>query len=142
VGSVAVNAFVTATPAITTVISATATPGAPTTLVLVGTIGQQTAGVNLPDVLFEIHDAAGNIVTSYNGPVFGRISTSPQGPAPDSVTVTAVAGIATFTGVNLSAAGDYVLRAKPPEWRGRVHEPLRRARGSSGVHRTGTAGVG
>lgn len=114
VGSVAVNAFVTATPAITTVISATATPGAPTTLVLVGTIGQQTAGVNLPDVLFEIHDAAGNIVTSYNGPVFGRISTSPQGPAPDSVTVTAVAGIATFTGVNLSAAGDYVLRANLP----------------------------
>ena len=114
VGSVAVNAFVTATPAITTAISATATPGAPAALVLVGTIGQQTAGVNLPDVLFEIHDAAGNIVTSYNGPVFGRISTSPQGPAPDSVTVTAVAGIATFTGINLSAAGDYVVRANLP----------------------------
>ena len=90
--------------------SATATPGAAAALVLLTVVGPQVAGVPLMGVVVEVRDAVGNVATGFNGVVSGRVFTGPNGPDPDSLPVTAVAGVATFNGGIFDAAGVYTLQ--------------------------------
>ena len=92
------------------VATATAVPGPAVSLVLATPFGTQIAGDSLFGVRVEARDAAGNVATSFNGVVSGRAVSGPNGPDPDSLPVTAVAGVANFPGVTFDRAGAYVIR--------------------------------
>ena len=92
----------------------TVSAGAPTQLALVSTFPALSAGQVVPDVIVQARDAAGNLAPSYNGLVFARVLTGPNGPDTDSVTVTAVNGVATFTGQTFETAGTYTVRFNAP----------------------------
>ena len=109
-GAQSITATITTAPTAQAVATATATPGAAVALALVNTIGSQVSGATIPDLVVEARDASGNVATTFNGVVNGRVLTGPSGPDTDSVSVTAVNGVATFSGQTFEAAGDYTLR--------------------------------
>lgn len=102
----------------------TVSAGAPTQLALVSAIPAITAGQLLPDVVVHARDAAGNLAPTYNGPVFARVLTGPNGPDTDSVTVTAVNGVATFTAQTFETAGTYTVRFNAPGLADAVSPPI------------------
>ncbi len=65
------------------------------------------AGVGIaPAMIVTAQDAVGNAVTTFNGNVTLTIGTNPSGGTlSGTATVAAVAGVATFTGVNIDKAG-------------------------------------
>ncbi len=70
-----------------------------------------TAGVTIsPDITVDVEDPFGNIVGSDSSDVTLAIATGP-GSLLGTVTVTAVNGIATFTGLSINTAGVYTLLA-------------------------------
>ncbi len=110
-GGQSVTATVTAAPTLQALATATATPGAAAALVITtGLIGPQVAGVPLQNVVVEARDAAGNRATSFTGTVRALVG----GTVPDSAFVTAVAGVATFTGAVFETAGTFFVRFSAP----------------------------
>ncbi len=109
-GAQSITATLTALPTAQAVATATATAGSAVQLVLITALGPQVSGVSVGDIVVEARDAAGNRATGFNGVVSGRALTGPNGPDPDSGSVNAVAGVATFSGQIFETAGDYTLR--------------------------------
>ena len=70
-----------------------------------------TAGVTIsPDITVDVEDPFGNIVASDSSDVTLSVATG-SGSLLGTVTVAAVNGVATFTGLSLDAAGSYTLSA-------------------------------
>ena len=109
-GAQSLTATITTAPTAQAVSTATATPGAAVALALINTLGSVVAGDTIPDVVVQARDANGNVATAFNGVVNGRVLTGPDGPGTDSVSATAVNGVATFSGLTFDRAGDYTLR--------------------------------
>jgi uncharacterized repeat protein (TIGR03803 family) len=83
-----------------------------TQLSFAGTLKNRTAGANLGSIKVHLLDAQGRLLTSFNGDVTLEIDSGPDGASLDgTTTVTAVNGVATFTGLTLTTAGTYTLRA-------------------------------
>jgi hypothetical protein len=65
-----------------------------------------------PTVTVSIEDAENNVITSNVSPITLKIATGPKsGKLNGTVTVVPQNGVATFTGISLSAAGTYTLQA-------------------------------
>lgn len=93
-------------------ITATANPGVPTTVVLTQVPTAATAGAPLtPPVLAAVHDAAGNVVTSFTGTVSLELPAGANGGVTGTTSVNAVAGVATFADVRFPLVGAYNLIA-------------------------------
>jgi len=79
--------------------------------------GNTTAGSTIPTFTVQVQDGNGHVVTSSTLPVTIKIGTNPAGgtlsPAPgSSLTVDAVAGVATLSGLSINDTGDgYTLVA-------------------------------
>jgi hypothetical protein len=94
--------------------SATANAGSATKLAITVQPGSATAGVNIaPSLIVTAEDASGNVATTFSGSVALALSTNPGGATLSGTTsVTAVAGVATFTNVSLNkAASGYRISA-------------------------------
>lgn len=91
------------------------TPGAgvPTALVFTSQPANGTAGQALGTVVVEVRDATGSVVTAYNDPIVLSLAVNPGNAALSGpVSVNAVNGVATFTGLIVdTAAVGYRLRA-------------------------------
>lgn len=88
--------------------------GAPAQLVFSVSPSNANAGVAFPtQPVVEVHDAAGNLITSYSGNVTLAIGNNPAaGTLSGSVTVAVSGGVATFTGLSIDKAGaGYTLLA-------------------------------
>jgi hypothetical protein len=82
------------------------TPGVATHLVFTVQPSTTAAGVALaPAVAVTAHDAQGNVATSFTGAVNVTMGTNPGGTLSGTTTVTAAAGIATFTDLSIDLAG-------------------------------------
>jgi hypothetical protein len=73
--------------------------------------GAFAGSVISPPITVDVEDQFGNIVTTDNSNVTLSIESGP-GSLTGNLTVAAVNGVATFTGLSLSAVGTYVLSAK------------------------------
>ncbi len=91
-------------------VTATASPPPATQLVIVSGIVPRAAGVLAADVVVQARDAFNNVATQFTGPVTGWVEVGPPGTNEDSVTVNAVAGVATFANVTFDQVGTYTLR--------------------------------
>lgn len=78
------------------------------------------AGADLnPAVRVEVRDAAGNVATNSTAPVTLALGvTAGSATLSGTITVAAVAGVATFDDVNVTTAGSYVLVATSPDLTG------------------------
>lgn len=113
VGSRSLTATDTAAPAITGTGSTTVTPGAPAALAFSVQPTNTVAGVGIaPSVQVAIVDAYGNVTPS-TASVTLAVGTNPGGGTiSGTLTVAAVAGVATFPGVSIDKAGvGYTLAA-------------------------------
>jgi uncharacterized repeat protein (TIGR03803 family) len=72
-----------------------------------------TAGASFTsDIVVEAEDSSGNLVSSFNGNVTLGSKTVPSGVTFNAITVAAVNGVATFTGIpDFDIAGGYKLKA-------------------------------
>ncbi len=91
------------------------TPGAASQLAFTVQPSATAAGAAItPAIQVTAHDASGNTATGFTGTVTLAIGTNPpgNGALDGTVSVAAVAGVATFTGVNIDEAGvGYTLTA-------------------------------
>ena len=113
VGSRSLTAADTVTPSITGTGSTTVTPGAPTALAFSVQPTNAVAGVGIaPSVQVAIVDAYGNL-TSSTASVTLAVGTNPGGGTlSGTLTVAAVAGVATFPGLSIDKTGvGYTLAA-------------------------------
>jgi hypothetical protein len=87
--------------------AATAIASAATKLVVVAQPSSATAGVPItPPIIVQARDATNNLVTTFNGSVALSMGTNPGGATIGGTTaVTAVAGVATFSGLTLNRTG-------------------------------------
>ncbi len=88
------------------IFSATAAAGVATKLVITSQPATTIAGVNLaPSLIATAEDAAGNLATTFTGPVTVSLTTNPgSATLSGTTTVNAVAGVATFSGISLNKA--------------------------------------
>jgi len=110
-GTQTFTASFTGVPTLT--VAATATGGATDQLVVTTSPGTtQTAGVTLtPSTSVSYKNAAGVLQTGFTGAVAASILSGPSGAALlGTTTVSAVGGIATFSGLRLNKAGAYTLQ--------------------------------
>lgn len=94
--------------------SATATSGTATHVVFSSRPGNAIAGANLsPSIVISALDSAGNVATTFSGPVSVTFAANPGGATLNgTTTVNAVAGIASFGGISITkAATGYRLLA-------------------------------
>ncbi len=89
----------------------TVTAGAASSLVIAsGPIGPLMAGSTSAPVRVEARDALGNLATTFADSVSVSVQSGPHGAPTDSLHAVAVAGVATFSTIDLPVAGTYVLR--------------------------------
>ncbi len=93
----------------------TISPAAPTALAF-STVppATGTAGVALTNFVVSVRDAYGNAITSGTGATDSiklSVATGPGGISSGATTVTATAGVATFSGITFNTAGTYTLTA-------------------------------
>lgn len=94
--------------------SATATSGTATHVVFSSRPGNAIAGANLsPSIVISALDSAGNVATTFSGPVSVTFAANPGGATLNgTTTVNAVAGVASFGGISITkAATGYRLLA-------------------------------
>jgi len=94
--------------------SATATSGTATRVVFSSRPGNAIAGANLsPSIVISALDSAGNVATTFSGPVSVTFAANPGGATLNgTTTVNAVAGVASFGGISITkAATGYRLLA-------------------------------
>jgi uncharacterized repeat protein (TIGR03803 family) len=91
--------------------SFTISPAAAATLVIAQQPTNATAGATIsPAVTVDIEDSFGNIVTTNTSNVTLSVATGP-GTLGGTVTVAAVAGVATFSNLSITTAGSYTINA-------------------------------
>lgn len=112
-GAQQVDASLGAAPAVSVSFGATATVGAPAALVITAAPTSGTATTVLSNVIAQVRDALGNVVTTYNGAVDIAFATNPTGATlGGTLQRNAVAGVVTFNDLAITAAGaGYTLRA-------------------------------
>jgi hypothetical protein len=87
-------------------------PAPATKLVFAQEPTNATAGVNIaPTIVVNATDVAGNIDSNYTGSVTLAVATGPGVLSGTMTTVNAIAGVASFPGVNIQQAGMYTLTA-------------------------------
>jgi hypothetical protein len=92
--------------------SFTITPGAPAQLVFDRPPADVTAGQAMSAVTVEVDDAFGNLVTTADTTVLLTLASNPGGAAvTGDLVATAEDGLAAFTGLQLTRAGNYALAA-------------------------------
>jgi hypothetical protein len=93
--------------------TATATPATPAKLVATASPGNGTAGIALGSFIVAVQDANNNVVTTFTGAVTVTLGGGTTGAKlGGTITVNAVAGIATFGGLTVDKAGTaYTLSA-------------------------------
>ncbi|HYV97026.1 MAG TPA: hypothetical protein VE967_06205 [Gemmatimonadaceae bacterium] len=98
------------------VFTATAVPAAPATLAFTQQVTGSVAAGTTVTVTVTAKDAFGNVATQFNGPVTLALSGGASGAVlSGTLTANAVAGVATFTGLIINAAGTgYAIAATNP----------------------------
>ncbi|MGB6393713.1 MAG: PKD domain-containing protein [Candidatus Acidiferrales bacterium] len=92
-------------------VTITAATGAAAILVFTTQPANGTAGTPLAQVVVEVQDGSGNVVTSSNAAI--TISSTSAGVS-GTITVSAVNGVATFSALQFAATGTYTLTAASP----------------------------
>jgi hypothetical protein len=85
--------------------------GAPAKVVITQQPATTIAGDTISNVIVQVQDAQGNLVTDDTSNVTIAVSTGPNGASPldGTLTVAAVGGIATFNDLSLETAGNYTF---------------------------------
>jgi hypothetical protein len=88
----------------------TVSPAAASQLAFEGGVANTIAGQTVPTFKVDVRDVFGNLITS-SGAVVALTVTGPGAPTAGTMTVSAVGGVATFTGLVLQSAGAYTFTA-------------------------------